>query len=200
MSKPTNILTATTTQVEGREVILKRIVVNKDVLSSVITIYDNTSAGVLAADPDGISTSQTPAAGGAQNLTITGALASGGVATLGYRRKVTITAAADDSGRTFTVTGTDANGVALTEDITGPNATLVTGAKEFLTVTQISVDANTAGAVTAGAAIQVGTIIGKITAPSTLLQTNYTLEYGVACRFGLTLVTSAATDITVVSE
>lgn len=196
----TNIITATTTQVIGREVILKRITCNEDVLSSVITVYDNTSAGVLAADPDGISLSQTPAAGPDEELTITGALAAGGVATLGYRRKVTVTSAADETARTFTITGTDANGVVITEGIVGVDTGIATGTKEFLTVTSVAVDANTTGAVTVGAAIQVGTLIATITAPATLLQNSYTLEYDVFCRFGLTIITSEATDLTVVTE
>lgn len=101
-----------------------------------------------AADPDGVAASQTPTEAG--DLTINGAKASGGVATFGAARQVTITSAGNDAGRTFTVTGTDVNGDALTEAVTGANADTATSTKHFKTVTQIAVDAATAGAVTAG--------------------------------------------------
>ena len=110
------------------------------------------AADTTAADADGVCQSQTPAAGGVQNLTINGALASGGVATFSAARLITITSAGADSGRTFTVTGTDVNGAAQTDTITGPATTTVTGTKYFRTVTQVSVDANTAGAITVGMA------------------------------------------------
>lgn len=103
-------------------------------------------------DTDGIAASQTPAAGGVQNLTLGGALTSGGVYTSadGGARQLVITAAANESARTFTVTGTDADGKAQTEAIAGPNATTVESTKYFLTVTQISTDDDTAGAITVG--------------------------------------------------
>ena len=56
---------------------------------------------------------------GAGNLTINGALADGGSVTFDQPRNVIITSAGDDSGDTFTVTGTDETGTAQTEDITG---------------------------------------------------------------------------------
>ena len=107
-------------------------------------------AGMDTADPNGVSVSQTPAGGGSQELTITGALASGGVATMDIARRVSITSAGNDSARTFTITGTDRYGDTLTEDITGPNATLVVGTKDFLTVTSVLVDDDTAGAILVG--------------------------------------------------
>jgi hypothetical protein len=84
-------------------------------------------------------------------LTINGALSSGGVATFTAARLITIASASDDSGRTFTVTGTDVNGNAQTETIAGP-ATTVTGTLYFRTVTQVTVDDDTAGAITVGMA------------------------------------------------
>ena len=107
---------------------------------------------MAVADADGICQSQTPAAGGVQNLTINGTLASGGVATLDVPRHVSITSAGNNSARTFTITGTDRYGNAITETIGGPNATTVAGAKNFATVTQVTVDDNTTGAVTVGSA------------------------------------------------
>jgi hypothetical protein len=107
------------------------------------------AADTTAADPDGVCTTQTPAAGGEQALTINGALSSGGVATFVAARLITIASAADDSARTFTVTGTDVNGNVQTEVIAGP-ATTVTGTLYFRTVTEVLVDDNTAGAITVG--------------------------------------------------
>jgi len=109
------------------------------------------AADTTAADPDGVCQSQTPAAGGEQALTINGALSSGGVATFVAARFITIASAADDSARTFTVTGTDVNGNVQTEVIAGP-ATTVTGTKYFRTVTEVLVDDDTAGAITVGMA------------------------------------------------
>jgi hypothetical protein len=110
------------------------------------------AADTTAADADGVCQSQTPAAGGEQDLTINGALSSGGVATFTAGRLITITSASDDSGRTFTVTGTDVNGNAQTETIAGPATTVSTGTLYFRTVTQVTVDDDTAGAITVGMA------------------------------------------------
>ena len=107
------------------------------------------AADTTAADADGVCQSQTPAAGGVQDLTINGALSSGGIATFTAARFITIASASDDSGRTFTVIGTDVNGNAQTETIEGP-ATTVTGTLYFRTVTQVTVDDDTAGAITVG--------------------------------------------------
>lgn len=105
-----------------------------------------------AADPDGICQSQTPAAGGSQELTINGALATGGVATLSPAGHVSITSAGDDSGRTFIVEGTDRTGGTQIEIITGPDTTTVASTKNFATVTSVTVDDDTAGAITVGSA------------------------------------------------
>ena len=101
-----------------------------------------------ATDADGICASQTPS--GASNLTINGVLASGGVATLGAVSAVTITGGSDESGKTFTVYGTDHYGLAISESITGPNATTVVSTKSYKTITQIAVSAATTGAITVG--------------------------------------------------
>lgn len=53
-------------------------------------------------------------------------------------------AATDHSGKTFTITGTDRNGVAQSETIAGPNGNVtVSSTKYFLTVTSVTVDATT---------------------------------------------------------
>lgn len=102
--------------------------------------------GALSAglDRNGIAASQTPLAGG--NLTLDGAL--GTVFPAGVR--VSVYAAADDTGRTFTVTGTQKNGDVLIEDITGPNIYTVFSNALFYSITSVAVDAATAGAIEIG--------------------------------------------------
>jgi len=103
---------------------------------------------VTATDADGICLSQTPLASG--NLTIDGALASGGTVTIPTAQHVTIDCAGSDAARSFIVTGTDDAGNVLTETLAGSAASTTTSTKNFKTITSISVDAATAGAVTAG--------------------------------------------------
>jgi len=105
---------------------------------------------LVAKDPNGISVSQTPAAGGIQNLSITGVLASGGVATMDVARHIEITCAGDETSRTFTITGTDRYENAITEDIAGVSGTTTNGTKNFKTVTQVATDDDTAGAILVG--------------------------------------------------
>lgn len=104
-----------------------------------------------AASDTGIALSQSPGAAG--NLTLNGALVSGGVASLtsaGAGRQVIITSAGNDSGRTFTIYGTDESGIPISEALTGANIGIATSAKYYRSARQIAVDAATAGAVKAG--------------------------------------------------
>jgi hypothetical protein len=104
-------------------------------------------------DPDGLAQAQTPAAGGVQSLTLNGVLISGGTYTAGDgdgARQLSVLSAADDTGRTLTVTGTDADGRAQTEAIVPANAGTKEGVKYFKTVSSITVDADTAGALSVG--------------------------------------------------
>ncbi|PQM55454.1 MAG: hypothetical protein CML39_08070, partial [Rhodobacteraceae bacterium] len=114
---------------------------------SVVT-WGNANAGGTSWDADGLSVSASLSGSG--NLTLGGAATSSGSATFSKGNKITITSAGDDSGRKFTVTGTDAGGSSQTEEITGANAGTAEGTKLFKTVTQIAVDGATAGKVTAG--------------------------------------------------
>ncbi len=68
----------------------------------------------------------------------------------GKRPSIT-SAGGDESGKTFTVVGTDLSGNAQTEVITGPaaNATVL-GSKTFQTISSITPSANTSGSVTLG--------------------------------------------------
>lgn len=104
----------------------------------------------VAVDADGIATSQTPAAGGVQSLTLDGALTSGGVYTADIPRRIDITSAADETARTFTITGTNRYGDAITEALAGANIGIATSLNDFATVTAITVDDDTTGAVTSG--------------------------------------------------
>jgi hypothetical protein len=113
-----------------------------DVQSTYIT------ADTVVLDADGITTSASLS--GAGTLAINGALASTGTVTLSSGRQVTITSASDDTGVTFTVTGTDVNGAAQTEAITGADGAAATSTKYFKTITEIANSAASAGAVTAG--------------------------------------------------
>ena len=96
-----------------------------------------------------IAASQTPGAAG--NLTLAGALCSGGVMPtqeLGYI--IGIGCAADETGRTFTVTGTDQDGKAQTESITGVSTATAVSTKFWRSISAIAVDAATAGAIVVG--------------------------------------------------
>jgi hypothetical protein len=103
---------------------------------------------LAAASANSIALSQTPAGAGA--LTINGALAAGGVATIAVPSRITITAAGNESAKTFTVVGTDASGSSMSETITGPNATAVTSILTYKTVTSVTISAAAAGAITVG--------------------------------------------------
>tara|TARA_B110000503_G_scaffold141264_1_gene234228 strand:+ start:960 stop:3563 length:2604 start_codon:yes stop_codon:yes gene_type:complete len=72
------------------------------------------------------------------------------VDTAGKRPSI-VSASGDESGKTFTVVGTDLSGNAQTEVITGPaaNATVL-GLKTFKTISSITPSANTTGNITLG--------------------------------------------------
>ena len=122
-----------------------------------------------AADANGICTSQTRT--GAGNLTLDGALCAtingnsvyapsvSGTATTAdaaWARKIGITSDANDSGITFTVTGTDVDGKALSEAVTGPSSTVayttMSTAANFKSVTKIATSGSTTGNITVGTA------------------------------------------------
>lgn len=104
------------------------------------------------ADTDGVCTSEDlSGASAGDSVPIDGAAASDGVATLDVPRNVTLTNSTnDESDKTFTVTGTDAYGNAVVEEIAGPNNDTSSGKKAFKTVTSVTVSAATIGAVSVG--------------------------------------------------
>lgn len=107
------------------------------------------SVGPLAAaSANAICLSQTPAGAGA--LTLDGASISGGVAVLDVARRVLITAAGNESAKTFTITGTSYNDRVQSETVTGPNATTAQSVLDYKTVTSVTISGAAAGAITVG--------------------------------------------------
>lgn len=102
----------------------------------------------FVASANNISLAQTT--GGAANLTITGALASAGVATLPAPAPVSFASTGNISTVTFTVTGTDQYGYAQTDTVTGINNTTVATTKYFKTVTRIAASGTVGTNVTVG--------------------------------------------------
>jgi len=145
--------------------------------------------GKATADADGLAESQTTS--GAANLVLDGVWADLGAA-LQYDgqegRLVTITSDADDSGITFTVTGTDRDGAATSEAITGPNATTVTGSTYHMTISTIATSGATTGNVTAGMSTSYGKEIYTDYASAVMEYTAYISEEDRYDRdFGLAL-------------
>lgn len=142
------------------------------------------SKALTALDRDGISLAQQTA--GAGDLTITGALASGGVftstATIG-QRVIGIYSGGNLSARTFTVYGTDEWGHSISEAVTGPNATTVSTTQNFYTVTRVAVD----GAV--GTDVEVGTT--AVGSSRAIVLDQYVAPFAISL-FGI-LVSGAAT-------
>lgn len=102
---------------------------------------------LVAGSSNAISLSQSLAAAGA--LLINGSLATGGVATMDNPRFITITSAGDDTGKTWTVVGTNSAGNTISETIAG-SSTAVTSVLSYKTVTSISLSAASTSTVTAG--------------------------------------------------
>jgi len=92
-------------------------------------------------DPDGLADNNDSSGA---TLTLDGALTSGGTYTsadgLAHRLDIIDTATTDQSGATFTVTSTDADGKTQTEAITGPGSgATVESTKYFKTVTSVTI-------------------------------------------------------------
>ena len=102
----------------------------------------------VALDADGISVATS--VGNNAALVIGGALASGGSVTNASGRQVTILSAGNDSSKSFNIVGTDVNGAALTENLTGANAGTATSTGYFKTIASITAVGNPAGNVSAG--------------------------------------------------
>lgn len=104
---------------------------------------------LAAASANNICLSQTPGAAGA--MTINGAAASGGVATLDVARRVLITPAGNESAKTFVITGQDRNGNVISETLAGVNnPATAQSLLDYLKVTSITISAAAAAAITIG--------------------------------------------------
>ena len=112
-----------------------------------------------AAGTSGALAAAQSSSGGA--LTLNGTSTSGGSATFATAQRVAITCSGNDSGVTFTVTGTDSFGRAQTDTITGADATSAVGSKYFATVTSITASGATAGNITVGTATE--NVSGNVT-------------------------------------
>ncbi len=99
----------------------------------------------LIAGEDNLVAAQDP--GGAADLALTTEEIR-----LRTAQQVTLTSVGDDSGVTFTITGTDAVGDPLVENISGGNAGAVTTTGSFKTIASIATDADTDGNVSVGLA------------------------------------------------
>lgn len=84
------------------------------------------------------------------NLTINGALVSGGVATLDTARRVIVTSAGNDSGITFKLSGTNGFGMPVSETLAGANGGAAQSVNDFATITGVIPSGNTAANVTVG--------------------------------------------------
>ena len=110
-----------------------------------------TTVTLVAAVTNGVALSQSLA--GAGDLTLNGSLVSGGVATFDAPRRVGITSAGNDSGITWTITGTsrpEQGSITFSETIAGADAGTAQTTQDFATVTSIAGSGATASTVTAG--------------------------------------------------
>lgn len=102
----------------------------------------------LSNDANGVFEDQTTA--GAAALVLNGALVSGGVATFAQAQKISIEGAGDNSGVVATISGTDADGIPVSEDLTLANAGTVASALYYKTITSITVDGAVTGNIEGG--------------------------------------------------
>ena len=86
-------------------------------------------------EPQGVSAALVSASAAATTL----AIADGGPYG-NLTETITLYSSGNNAGNTFTITGTDGNGDAQTEDLTGPNAGTVNSANKYLTITSIVSD------------------------------------------------------------
>ena len=115
-------------------------------------------------EPQGVSAALVSASDSEQTL----AIADGGPYG-NLTETITLTSSADNSANTFAITGTDGNGDAQTEDVTGPNAGAVSSTNKYLTVTSIVSDGAIASDIQAGI-LGTGTLTGIVFAGRTRIR------------------------------
>lgn len=133
-----------------------------------------------AASATSVGASQSPGAGA---ILINGTLASGGVATLGAAALITLVSGGNDTGITFTVTGTDSDGRTQTESIAGASTATKTLTKYFKTVSSVTHTGSVAGTLSIG---------NTIDAVSNTIRPNLDTS-PIAIGIGVTLVSGTAT-------
>ena len=94
-----------------------------------------TSVKAKFIEPQGADDDQVSASAAATTLVIADGGPYGNLT-----ETITLYSSGNNSGNTFTITGTDGNGDDQTEDLTGPNAGTVNSANKYLTVTSIVSD------------------------------------------------------------
>lgn len=116
---------------------------------------------LAAADDDSVFAVQTPS--GAGSFTLNGVNVSEGVWSSpdGIARLITFTHAGNDSGRTMTVTGfvDDNKHHAVTESVTGGNATTAVTVKHYRYITSITISGAAAGTIKAGFVTGAGVVL-----------------------------------------
>lgn len=133
-----------------------------------------------AAAVNTISASASPGAGA---IVIGGTMASGGVATLGAAQLITLVSGGNDTGITFTITGTDSDGRAQSESTVGASAGTKTSTKYFKTVSSVTHTGSVATTLSVGSTID---------AVSNTIRPNLDTS-PIAIGIGVTLVSGTAT-------
>jgi hypothetical protein len=126
---------------------------------------------LAAANPAAICASQTPGSAGGLNLTAP-------VVTLDVARRVLVTTAGNETGKTITISGKNSAGAPITETLALPNASTVYTTQDFALVSSVWISAGAAGA------IQVGT---NGIASTQWLRLDYLVKYfqaGIAVNLG----------------
>jgi len=125
-------------------------------------------------EPQGVDNDQVSATGTATTLVIADGGPYGNLT-----ETITLTSSANNSGITFDITGTDGNGDAQTETLTGPNSTTVNSASKYLTVTSIIASGGITTQIQAGI-LGTGTLTGIVFAGRTRVRGMQGLSAGVA--------------------
>ncbi len=125
-------------------------------------------------EPQGVSAALVSASASAVTLVIADGGPYGNLT-----ETITLTSSADNSGITFDITGTDGNGDAQTETLTGPNSTTVNSASKYLTVTSIIASGGITTQIQAGI-LGTGTLTGIVFAGRTRVRGMQGLSAGVA--------------------
>ena len=116
-------------------------------------------------EPQGVSAALVSASAAATTLAIADGGPYGNVT-----ETITLYSSADNRGNDFTITGTDGNGDAQTEVLTGPNSTAtVNSANKYLTVTSIVSDGAIATDIQAGI-LGTGDLTGSVFAGRTRIR------------------------------